>query len=248
MLSNNFSNIKNYYKDLVIAWSIFIFVIALSILLAWRFNPLPVVFSETFDDNERNQQYLPCAAFTIVDERLRITVTEPHSGCAVRLPELYNDFTFTASAYPVQDVYDGSINILYRQNTNGWYEIQFRPKEQQFNFMELSKNDKEETSIKFTTGWMQTKGVILNDSENKIRLTVTDHWMDFWFNDDPIFRFVTSDKLSLAQGIISIGVGAGEKGGIAFEYDNIEIRIEKAYSRWFYNLQGIKESRKYTDK
>lgn len=213
----------------------------MSILLAWRFNPPPLVFSEDFENAERNQQYLPCAAFTIVGGRLRVTVAESHSGCAVRLPDEYDSYTFTASVYPVQEIYDGSINILFRQSDDGGYEIQFRPNEQQVNFIETAKNTNQEIYIKSTTGWLQTPEVVFNNSENNIKLTVTNHAMDFWFNDTQIFRNINTDKFPLDKGIIKIGAGAGEIGGIAFEFDNIEIYAERLYSRWLHDFSAIEE-------
>lgn len=231
-------------KGLFIALLIFGGINIVVFFLVWFFNPLPLEFSENFENNERNKQYLPCAAFTIVQERLRVTVDQSHSGCAVRLPNEYENFEFTVSVYPVQDVKDGSINILFRQNTNGWYEIQFRPKVQQFNFIELANNTAGETYIKFTTGWKQAPNAILNNSENKIKLTATQHWIDFWFNDAPIFKDTTIDDFTLQRGGISIGAGAGDTGGIAFEFDNLEIRKEILFSRWWYDFIAIEELKK----
>ncbi len=245
MTSDKSSNLETKPKNLIVALTIFTTIIVLAILLAWRFSPSPVIFFETFDNNERNQQYLPCAAFTIVDERLRITVAESHSGCAVRLPNEYDDFTLTESVYPVQDVYDGSINVLFKQSDSGGYEIQFRPNEQQVNFIETAKNANQEMYIKYTSGWLQTSGVKFDDLENKIKLTVTRNVVDFWFNDSLILRWYTSaDKSSKKSGIILIGAGAGEVGGIAFEYDNIEIYAEQLYSRWWRDFVAIEEIKK----
>ena len=63
----------------------------------------------------------------------------------------------TESVYPVQDVYDGSVNVLFRQSDSGGYEIQFRPNEQQVNFIETALDPaSQEMYIKFTSGWLQT--------------------------------------------------------------------------------------------
>lgn len=207
-----------------------------------------MIFSEDFENNERNQQYLPCAAFTIVDGRLRVTVAEPHSGCAVRLPKEYDDFTLIESVYPVQEVYDGSINLLFKQNNdNVGYEIQFRPNLQQVNFIETAKDPNLGAYIKSTTDWIQTPAFVFHNSENNaeniIKLTVTHHGIDFWFNDVLIFRKVSTDVFLPKQGIIKIGAGAGEIGDIAFEYDNIKIYTERGYSRWLYDYTAIKESK-----
>lgn len=232
MTSNTPSRSETNSTDFFTASTIFLSIIVLAILLAWRFSPALLVFSEDFEDAERNQQYLPCAAFTIEQGRLRVTVAESHSGCAVRLPNEYDDMTFTESVYPVQDIYDGSINVLFRQGDKGGYEIQFRPNEKQVNFIETAKNANGETYIKYTSGWVQAPAFKFNDSENKIKLMVTRNAIDFWFNDVSIFRYASTDKFSNETGIILIGAGAGEVGGIAFEFDNIEIFTEKLYSRW----------------
>jgi hypothetical protein len=231
-------------KDLFTASAIFITIIVLTILLAWRFSPISQVFSEDFENFQRNQQYLPCAAFTIVNGRLRVTVAESHSGCAVRLPNEYGNMTFTESVYPVQDVHDGSINVLFMQSDNGGYEIQFRPNEQDVNFIETAKNANQEMYIKSTTGWIPTPEFRFHDSENKIKLTITRHAIDFWFNDTLIFRNVSAVKYPLSQGIIKIGAGAGEVGGIAFEFDNIQVYSELLYSRWLHDSKAKEEIRK----
>jgi hypothetical protein len=244
MAAHSSSHSETSTKNLLAALLIFAGIIVFVIVLAWRFDPASLVFSENFENPERNQQYLPCAAFTIEQGRLRVTVAESHSGCAVRLPNEYDDYTFTASVYPVQEVYDGSINVLFNQSDMGGYEIQFRPKLKEFNFIETAKNSNQETYIKFTTGWTPAPGIIFNNSENKIKLTVTEHLMEFWFNDVPVFKNTHADGFSLDQGIISIGAGAGEIGGIAFEFDNIEIYAERLYSRWIHDFKAIEESEK----
>lgn len=226
MVSDKSSNRETKPKDLIVALTIFTTIIVSSILLAWVFSPSPVIFSETFDNIERNQQYLPCAAFTIVDERLRITVTEPHSGCAVRLPDEYENFTFTANVFPVNDVYDGSINILVRQGSKGWYEIQFRPKEQQINVLSFAIDANGKPFIDASDGWKPTKSTVFKDSTNTIRVTVTEQWLGFWFNDNLELTVTCPEEFPFNQGVISIGVGAGEIGGVAFEYDNLTIQKE----------------------
>jgi hypothetical protein len=241
MISEKPSSLETKPKDLIIALSIFTTIIVLSILLAWMFSPSPVIFSETFDNNERNQQYLPCEAFTIVDERLRVTVTEPHSGCAVRLPNEYEDFTFRANVYPVDDVHDGSINILVRQGSKGWYEIQFRPNEQQINFLNFAIDANGNPYVDTSTGWQPVGPTVFRNSVNTIRVTVTEQWLGFWFNDDRLLVITCPEEFPFNHGVISIGIGAGETGGVAFGYDNLEIQEEgnRSFLRWWYDFWTI---------
>lgn len=215
-------------------------IVFLSIFLAWMFSPLPVIFAENFDNHERNQQYLGCSAFKIVDERLRITVTEPHSGCLVRLPNEYENFTFTANVYPVDDVHDGSINLLLRQGNSGWYEIQFRPKAQQVNFIGFAIDADGKPYEDSTMDWKPTDTAFKN-SGNQIRVTVTEQWMGFWFNDAHALTVTAESEFPFNHGITSIGVGAGETGGIAFEFDDLEIREEKYFSRWWYDFLAMQK-------
>jgi len=241
MTDDTHSQFETNPKNLFIGSVIFTAIIILAIFLAWRFSPSPLIFSEGFENAERNQQYLPCAAFTIVNGRLRVTVAESHSGCAVRLPNEFDNFTLTESVYPVQDIYDGSINILFKQNDDVGHEIQFRPNLQQVNYIETAKNAVQEAYIKSTTGWIQTPAYIFNNSENKIKLTVTPHSMELWFNNVLIFRNINTEEFIPEQGIIKIGAGAGEIGGIAFEYDNIEIHAERMYSTWVHDHTALEE-------
>lgn len=227
-------------KDLFIACIILATMIILSILLAWRFSPSHQVFSEDFENAERNQQYLCCSSFTIDQGKLRITIDQTYYGCAVSLPQEYGNFTFNSSVYSVQDFHDGSINFLFRQGDNGGYEIQFRPNKQQINFIETTKNSNQEFIVKYTTGWIPTPDYILGNSENKIRLTVTRNAIDFWFNDVLIYRKIDVNGLSPDLGLIKIGVGAAETSGIAYEFDDIEIYSESMYSRWLHDFMAIK--------
>lgn len=235
------TNPKNLFGGLFILAGI----IASALILAWMFSPPPLLFSEDFENTERNQQYTVCEFFTIEQGRLRITIPQRYFGCAITLPNGYDEYTFAASVYPVGEVHDGSINLLFGQNHNISYEIQFRPNARQFNFIERAKISDQETRINFTTGWKETSGSTFNPVENKIRLTVTKHAMDFWFNDDPIFLDMTAGEFSLDQGTIGIGVGAGEVGGIAFEFDNIEIYAETLGSRWMHDLLALEEMLKW---
>lgn len=241
MAANSTLHATSRGRSFVGAFLLFLVIIFLSIFLAWMFSPLPVIFAENFDNNERNQQYLPCAAFTIVDERLRVTVAEPHSGCSVRLPNEYEDFTFTANVFPVDDVHDGSINVLVRQGYGGWYEIQFRPKAQQVNFISFAIDAEGKAYIDSTMDWKPTDTAFKN-SGNQIRVTATEQWLGFWFNDVNVFTATCETKFPFNHGIISIGVGAGETGGVAFEFDDLEIREEKLFSRWWYDFLAIQKS------
>jgi hypothetical protein len=222
-------------------------IIAVVILLAWRFSPLPVIFSEGFENEERNQQYLPCAEFRIEQGKLRITVLSSYTGCAVRMPNEYENYTFTASVYPVDDVHDGSINLLFAQSDNGGFEIQYRPKEKQVNFIETARNANGEIYVATTTGWFQASKSTFNNCENKLKLTVTKHYIAFFVNDAEMFHVISADGFSKERGIIKIGIGAGEVGGIAFEFDNVKIYSERLYSKWMLDLLARKEIKKYAE-
>jgi hypothetical protein len=241
MIANTISTGRANSRSFIVACLLLTIIVLLTVLLAWMFSPLPVIFTETFDNNERNQQYLPCAAFKIVDERLRVTVVEPHSGCAVRLPNEYEDFTFTANVFPVNDIHDSSINILVRQGDKGWYEIQFRPKEQQVNFLSFAIDADGKPYVDTTTGWKPTDSIILKDSVNTVRVRVTEQWLGFWFNDTLALTVTCPEEFPFNDGVISIGVGAGEIGGVAFEYDNLKIQEEgeRSFLRWWYDFWTI---------
>lgn len=243
MASDNFSSMKTNSKNLVVSIAIFFWLVVLSIFLVWMFSPSPVIFSEPFDNNERNQQYLPCDAFKIVDEKLRVTVTEPHSGCAVRLPNEYENFTFTATVLPVGDVHDASINLLLRQESGGWYEIQFRPEVKQVNFISFAIDSNGKPYADSTTNWQSTPDAVLRNTRNTIKVTVTEQWMGFSFNDAPLFKATSVSKFPFDHGFISIGVGAGDVGNIAFEFDNLEIREEKLFFRWWKDFLVLQETK-----
>jgi hypothetical protein len=243
MANNRSYNFASSPKNLFVALLIFVFIIIIMMFLSWRLSPPPLIFSEDFGNTERNQRYVCCSSsFTVEQGRLRITIHQTYYGCSVELAKEYDNFTFMSSVYPVQNVYDGSVNLLFRQGDNSGYEIQFRPSKQQINFIETAKNANRESYVKFTTGWMQTPNFVLNKSENKIKLTVTRNAMNFWFNDVLIFRNIDANGFLLKQGLIKVGVGAAETSGVAFEFDNIEIYSERLYSRWMYDFLAIRDA------
>jgi hypothetical protein len=202
---------------------------------------LPVVFSESFDNTERNKHYTPCAAFTIVDERLRVTVAQPYSGCAVPLPNEYENFTFTAKVFPVEDVHDGSINFLLRQGPGGWYEIQLRPNDQQVKFISFAIDPSGQAYPDSTTDWKPASFTVHKNAANRVRVTVTEQWMGFWFNDTILLTVTCETEFPFNHGAISIGAGAGGTGNIAFEFDDLEIREEVSFSRWWYDFWTIQK-------
>jgi hypothetical protein len=201
------SNSKGFFTASVIFSIIIVVVIGVSAFL----SPGPLLFSEDFENATRNQQYTPCQAFTIVDGRLRVTIENSYSGCAVQLPNGYEEFVFTAYVRPVGDVQDGSINIIFGQAGDHSYEVQYRPEKEQVNFIETAKNANREKAVVFTTGWLNVPGTPFNDSENKIKLVVTRRSFDFWINDVEFFRYMSSADLPYFKGTISVGAGAGKK-------------------------------------
>ena len=232
---------ENSNKNLLGALIILATIIGLTILLSWSFSPPPLLFSENFENAERNQQYLPCAAFTIEQGRLRVTVAESHSGCAVQLPYEYEEFTLATSVYPVADVHDGSFNIIFGQADGRAYEVQCRPKEEQVNVIGTITNANGEKVTSFTSGWLDYSGFPFTDSENKVKLIVTRRSFDLWINGSQALRYMSVADNYYLNGKISIGSGAGEVGGIAFEFDNIEIRNQRSSSRWLHDYWIIKE-------
>ncbi len=231
-------------KDLFTATALFLTIIILMPVALWFFNPAPMLFSEDFENTERNKQYTPCAAFTIEQGRLRVTVAQSYSGCSVQIPNEYEEFTFTASVYPVEDVHDGSINILFGQAEDYMYEVQYRPKEEQVNVIHTVTNSNEERVIWATSGWVDVSGTTFYDSENKIELVVTRRSFDLWINNSPTYQYMYTADNEYLKGGISIGAGAGEVGGIAFEFDNIEIHEKNLFPRWIHDYWVIQKLKK----
>jgi len=129
------SNSKGFFT----ASMIFLIIIVVIIGVSSFFSPGPLLFSEDFENAARNQQYTHCPNFfTVVDGRLRVTVANSYSGCAVQLSNEYEEFVFTAYVHPVGDVHDGSINIIFGQADGRAYEVQYRPEEEQINHIETS--------------------------------------------------------------------------------------------------------------
>jgi len=212
-------------KGLFIASIIFLTIIVVIIGVSSFFSPGPLLFSEDFENTTRNQQYTHCPEFfTIVDGRLRVTVANSYSGCAVQLPNEYEEFVFTTYVHPVGDVHDGSINIIFGQADGRAYEIQCRPKEEQVNVIGTVTNANGEKTTSFISGWLDYSVFPFTNPENEVRLIVTRRSFDLWINGSQALRYMSTADNYYLNGKISIGAGTGEVGGIAFEFDNIEIR------------------------
>jgi hypothetical protein len=239
MTFDNSSHLKTNTKSFLVALLIFTGIIVLTILLAWMFNPPALLFSENFNNNEKTTQQSYC---TFREERGRyiIVVAQSHSICAVLLPRTYDNFTLNMSFYTMQNAHDDSLNLSFRQNDNGEYKIQLRPKEQLINYVTLVKGINQE-SYMVTMGWVEFQGTVFDKAENKIKLTATRNVIDFWLNDVPIFKAVTESQFDYTSGTITLGIETGEGSDSTFEFDNIEIYSERLYSRWRHDLLVIEK-------
>lgn len=124
------------------------------------------------------------------------------------------------------------------------YEVQYRPKEEQVNVIHTVTNSNEERVIWATSGWVDVSGTTFYDSENKIELVVTRRSFDLWINNSPTYQYMYTADNEYLKGGISIGAGAGEVGGIAFEFDNIEIHEKNLFPRWIHDYWVIQKLKK----
>ena len=234
-------------KGLFIASIIFLTIIVVIIGVSSFFSPGPLLFSDDFGNATRNQQFPVCPGFTIVEERLRVTVEDPYMGRAITLVSEYEEFVFTIYVRPVGDVHDGSVNIFFGQASDHSYEIQYRPEKEKINFTETATNTNQEKTVVFTTGWVGVPEAPFNDSGNKVKLVVTRRSFDLWVSDVEVFRYRSPVDFPYFKGRIGIGAGAGEAGGVTFEFDNIEIHKPMPFVRRFHDYLIEKEFEKDKD-
>ncbi len=182
-----------------------------------------LIFSERFEENEQNKRYLTSPAFSIKQGRLRITIDQSFTGVAVALPNQYDDFTFLTSLFPVGEPHDGSANLILRYSSAGWYEIQFRPGQQQIHVMKVVKRGDQETQLDITDGWINTPDLELKTIGNELKVTAQGNAFTLWFNGKEIIQFEDNDEIIYTRGAINIGAGAAETANIAYEYDDIRI-------------------------
>jgi hypothetical protein len=144
-------------------------------------------------------------------------------GCDVLLPDSYEDFTLVTAVFPVGATHDGSVNISFRHNYWGWYEIQFRPAQKQIHVMKVVSQNGEADHKDITDGWITTPNPHFKTGENELRLVARRNAFTFWFNEVQIAHFEDTEPQVYTSGTIRIGAGAAENGDIIFEYDQIRI-------------------------
>ena len=210
-------------KLTAIITALVIITITIACIFVAMYSQSTLIFSEDFEDPDRNQQYLTRHAFTIEQNRLRIKIEASFSGCDVALPNQFDDFTFITSLFPVGDTADGSANLLFRYSDSGWYEIQFRPNQKQVNVIKVIKEGEEENRRLLTEGWVDIPKITFKPTANELKLTANGNTFTLWFNGEQILALADTDEVIHTQGTINVGAGAGETGGIAYEYDNIRV-------------------------
>lgn len=234
-------------KGLFVASLIFLTIIVVISGVSSFFSPGPLLFSDDFGNATRNRQCTVCPGFTIVEGRLRVTVEDRNMGHDILLPYEYEEFAFTIYVHPVGDMHDGSVNIIFGQAGDHSYEIQYRPEKEQVNFTETTTNSNQEKTVAFTTGWVGVPEAPFNDSGNKVKLVVTRRSFDLWVSDVEVFQYMSPVDFPYFKGRIGIGAGAGGAGGVAFEFDNIEIHKPMPFVRKLHDYLIEKEFEKDKD-
>lgn len=185
-------------------------------------SDLPLLFSENFDDPDSIGQYSLDDNASISNGRLRFYFDEPKNGSMVELPGEYEQFSLAFTVYPVGEMSDETVNILFHVHDSGWSEIWLRPRRNwlyAFKTSEAADFDAEPLEIEY----LSKDDIRLGANSTRIQLDVDVGKYTLFMNGVPVATLMDQTNPYL-RGKISLGAGAGEFANVGVDIDNIEIR------------------------
>jgi hypothetical protein len=185
----------------------------------------PVLWVEDFSDASAVNTYGlgSDSSNRIVVERQRahIYVNNAETGLAFPLFGQYEAFILEFKVYPVGEIYDGSVNILFLKHGSGWYELQIRLRRQQIQFLKYEVNELGESRVISGVGWSNRSGIDLGDVATLMRLEVKGGQFNLFVNGNQVFEY--SDPEPYLRGQIELGSGAGAVAPITIAIDDVLI-------------------------
>ncbi len=194
------------------------------VLVVALFRPV-LVFYENFEIGVSADDYTKCLNSSIEQDRLRIMVPDPYTGCDVPFSTYLGDFTMEATVHFVDSPYDGSINLSFRGTPAGWYEVQLRPGVEQIWVMKVVRENDKVTQNEITAGWTFTPDLEYRAAGNVLKLVAQGNHFTLWFNDINVYEFEDLDIVPFRRGQIRLGAGAAETANVGYEFDDIRIWI-----------------------
>jgi len=180
----------------------------------------PVLLAEDFNNPEDASAYIVEGVTSLTDGRLRFSISEAHTGESIPLFGQYEAFTLEFSVFPVGEIFDESVNILFLYHSGGWYEWQIRPRRHEFSILKVTRQNDQPDTIE-GMGWTTSSVIDLGPTYTLIRLDVEAGRFALWINDQYVHTF--EDENPYLRGQVRIGIGAGEVAPVTMEIDNLFI-------------------------
>ena len=182
-----------------------------------------LLYSEDFENEAISRPYLENTKFvTWRLGRLRFDFPDAPMGQAILLPGEYDNFLLEFDVYPVGDVFDASVNILFNWTENSWDEVQVRPNTREFSFFRGEKDEKNslEWTCVFDGCWVSSDKIHVR-SPMKFYLEASGDDVVLWVNSMLVARVMNVPPERMGQ--ILVGCGSGSKSGVILEVDNIRV-------------------------
>jgi hypothetical protein len=184
----------------------------------------PLLLSERFDKNNNNfKSYLFQEPLEVINGKLRLTMNQTFTGVVFNLPGQYETFsTIEFEAYPVGEISDASVNIVFLKQGDDWYEYQVRPRQHSFQFRRLIYSpDPDQRKVVFEQGWTENPSVGFGEQSMLVRVAIQKGQFSLFINNE--FITTITDPNPLLRGEVMVGIGTGEITPITIDIDNIKI-------------------------
>lgn len=179
-------------------------------------SDLPLLFTEDFEGEDANQYDLHPGfernKIEIRNGRLQFEINESTTGEAVQLPGIYQEFSLAFSVYPIGELFDESVNILFLKTDQGWYEFWLRLRQGSMYAYKENDNDQDGV-VSLHAEDRDNDAISLGSNATRIQVDVEKGEFTLFINGKKVGTFIDPDN-SYQFGLIEIGAGAGDVPGV----------------------------------
>jgi hypothetical protein len=186
------------------------------------FHCKPLLLSENFDgDFSQYSYYTSKKPIEVSNGKLRFTIDKLFVyGDTIKLFGQYEVFSVEFEAYPVGEIFDASVNVLFLQHGGGGYEYQIRPRLHTFQYLRIvhlnGQND-----VVSGQGWTENSNIDFGEKSMLVRVNVQVGEFSLYINNNLVATMTDPDPYF--RGEVRVGVGAGDVSPITMDIDNIRI-------------------------
>ena len=128
-----------------------------------------LLYSESFDQDSEYKFLFDSNGGFVKNGKMRFIIKDADNGEAYKVYGQYEQFSLEFEAYPVGDIFDASINVLFLRHKGGHYEYQVRPRMKQFQFFRKAIINGE-TDLSGSMGWTTNEHIFLGKKSTLIQL------------------------------------------------------------------------------